>query len=500
MLCVWCCMVKYWPATSTIGKFMSRALWVIDLLSNKITPACDVLFYERRTLAQFRTDQQAGADLALVLALPAGVLTTLRPAATVASTTSTVSQSRLPRFLARLRSLRRGSAARCPSLLLVPPHHGSLPDPALGRMGPLPDHWPTSGALLPDCGGRLLPLHHSFPLAGKADVLKPWLLARCGAQGLCGLRLHSDHGGEFSSTRLETFCQGRGIIQSYTLPASPQQNGVAKQRIGLVMEVARTSMCHASAPQFLWPQAVRYAAHQLNMCPSDARPRVMPVSLWTGSLGVATDFRVWGSLAHDCALSANKLSPRTCACVFLGFPLDASGWVFYDPVTYEFFASQDVMFDESHPLPPSRPAPSGVSHITPHSSPPQRLVPVVSGGTGGAVAEGEGTGAPGVGGVGFGGAGGVGVEVTPVEDTAASSRRFHPASPHGLPSVLQFPPRCRLLWSMGVFPREKLVAPGVSVVKVLVLRRLLRLEKERERFEKAKQQQQQEQSQSQQQE
>ncbi|CAI7790861.1 unnamed protein product [Closterium sp. NIES-53] len=154
-------------------------------------------------------------------------------------------------------------------------------------------------------------------------------------------------------------------------------------------------MCHASAPQFLRPQAVRYAGHQLKLWPSDARPRVTPVSLRTGSPGVAADYRVWGSLAHVCAIGANKLSPRTHACVFLGFPLDTSGWQFYDPVTCQFFSSQDVTFDESvsyyrsHPHrgseafspplfltlepppvapvapPPSRPAPSGVSHVTP---------------------------------------------------------------------------------------------------------------------------------------
>ncbi|CAI7813868.1 unnamed protein product [Closterium sp. NIES-54] len=123
-----------------------------------------------------------------------------------------------------------------------------------------------------------------FTLRRKAKiptVLEPWLLARGGAQGLCGLRLHSDRGGEFSSTRLEMFCQGREIIQSYTLPDSPQQNRVAERRIGLVMEVAQTSMCHAGAPQIVWPLAVRYAAHQLNLWPSDARPRVTSISLWT---------------------------------------------------------------------------------------------------------------------------------------------------------------------------------------------------------------------------
>ncbi|CAI7730526.1 unnamed protein product [Closterium sp. NIES-53] len=290
-----------------------------------------------------------------------------------------------------------------------------------------------------------------FPLRRKADVptvLEQWLLARGGTEGVFGLRLHSDCGGEFSSTCLQTFYQGRGIIQSYTLLDSPQQIGVAKRRIGLVIEVARNSMCHAGAPKFLWPQAVHYAAHQLNLWPSDARPRVMPIFLWTGFPGIAADYRVWGCLAHVRAPCANKVYARTCACVFLGFPLDASGWVFYDPVTQQFFASQDVTFDESvsyhrsHPHrgseafspplfltlepppvipvapPPLRPAPSGVSHVTPQSSPPQRPLSVVSGS-----------------------AGGVRVENTPEEDMGVSTQRPRPASPSGFPSVPQFPPR-----------------------------------------------------------
>ncbi|CAI7773824.1 unnamed protein product [Closterium sp. NIES-54] len=115
-------------------------------------------------------------------------------------------------------------------------------------------------------------------------------------------------------------------------------------------------------PQFLWPQAVRYAAHQLKPWPSDARPWVTLVSLWTGSSCVTADFYVWGSLAHVCALGANKLSLRTRVCIFLGFPLDTAGWVFYDPLTYEFFYSQDITFDESVCYYRSRPhrGPGGV--------------------------------------------------------------------------------------------------------------------------------------------
>ncbi|CAI7887598.1 unnamed protein product, partial [Closterium sp. NIES-53] len=47
------------------------------------------------------------------------------------------------------------------------------------------------------------------------------------------LRLHSDRGGEFSSARLGAFCRAQGIRQTFTLPASPQQNGIAERRIGM---------------------------------------------------------------------------------------------------------------------------------------------------------------------------------------------------------------------------------------------------------------------------
>ncbi|CAI7837263.1 unnamed protein product [Closterium sp. NIES-53] len=87
------------------------------------------------------------------------------------------------------------------------------------------------------------------------------------------LRLHSVRGGEFSSDLLRDFYRGEGILQSFMLPASPQQNGVVERRIGLVMEVARTSMIHAAAPHFLWPFAVRYAAHQLNIWPRVSLPQ-----------------------------------------------------------------------------------------------------------------------------------------------------------------------------------------------------------------------------------
>ncbi|CAI7865033.1 unnamed protein product, partial [Closterium sp. NIES-54] len=111
------------------------------------------------------------------------------------------------------------------------------------------------------------------------------------------------------------------------------------------MDVARTSMIHAAAPHFLWPFAVQYAAHQINLQPRVSLPETTPTLRWTGKAGIASAFRVWGSRAFVRDTSADKLSSRAVPCVFLGFPPDALGWQFYHPTSRRVLSSQDVMFD-----------------------------------------------------------------------------------------------------------------------------------------------------------
>ncbi|CAI7888733.1 unnamed protein product [Closterium sp. NIES-54] len=81
------------------------------------------------------------------------------------------------------------------------------------------------------------------------------------------------------------------VPETFMLPASPQQNGIAERRIGMVMDVARTSMIHAAAPHFLWPFAVQYAAHQINLQPCVSLPKTTPTLRWTGKVGDTSTFR-----------------------------------------------------------------------------------------------------------------------------------------------------------------------------------------------------------------
>ncbi|CAI7822449.1 unnamed protein product, partial [Closterium sp. NIES-53] len=273
---------------------------------------------------------------------------------------------------------------------------------------------------------------------------------------------------------------------NFTLPASPQQNGVAERRIGLVMEVARTSMIHAAAPHFLWPFVVRYAAHQLNLWPRVSLPETSPTLLWKGKVSDASRFRVWGARAFVRDTTADKLSLGAIPCVFLGFVPDAPGWQFYDPASRRVFASQDVTFDESvpfyrlfpyrtaprpptplflapgppqvDPLPAPGPAPSGVSQVDPSAPAPVEVTGdsgpaascAVPGGAelGGAESGGAEREEPG--GAAFGGAASGGAEPACAEPGGAESGG---ESPEG--SATAFP---RSPWSSHLRPRVPLTS------------------------------------------
>ncbi|CAI7826800.1 unnamed protein product [Closterium sp. NIES-54] len=215
-----------------------------------------------------------------------------------------------------------------------------------------------------------------FPLSTKGevpDVLIPWIrrarlqLSERFHSDFPILRLHSDRGGEFSSDLLAAYCAEHGIEQSFTLPASPQQNGVAECRIGLVMEVARTSLIHAAAPHFLWPFAVRYAAHQLNLWSRVSLLETSPTLLWTGEVGDASRFRVWGSRAFVRDTSTDKLSSCAVPCdvtfdesvpYYRLFPYRTAPL----PPPPLFLTPGAAVVD---PLPPQGAAPSGVSQVDP---------------------------------------------------------------------------------------------------------------------------------------
>ncbi|CAI7891980.1 unnamed protein product [Closterium sp. NIES-53] len=174
------------------------------------------------------------------------------------------------------------------------------------------------------------------------------------------LRLHSDRGGVFSSDLLRAFCRAEGIRQTFTLPASPQQNGIVERRIGMVMD---------------------YAAHQINLRPRVSLPETTPTLRWTGKVGDASAFRFYHPTSRR-VLSSQDVTFDESVSYYRLFPYRAASL----PPPPLFVAPGTPLVD---PLPPQGPAPSGLSQVDP-AEPVE--VAVDSGAARGAEPTGAGTG------------------------------------------------------------------------------------------------------------
>ena len=66
------------------------------------------------------------------------------------------------------------------------------------------------------------------------------------------------------SRDFKEFCDEHGIKREYTIPRTPQQNGVVERQNRTVQEMARSMMNEKNIGQTYWVEAIHTAVHVLN--------------------------------------------------------------------------------------------------------------------------------------------------------------------------------------------------------------------------------------------
>ncbi|RVW63029.1 Retrovirus-related Pol polyprotein from transposon TNT 1-94 [Vitis vinifera] len=153
--------------------------------------------------------------------------------------------------------------------------------------------------------------------------------------------VRSDRGGEYYGRYDESgqnpgpfakFLEKHGIRAQYTMPGTPQQNGVAERRNRTLMEMVRSMMSYSSVPISLWGEALKTAMYILNRVPSKAVPKT-PFELWTGRKPSLRHIHIWGCPAEARIYNPHekKLDSRTVSGYFIGYPDKSKGYRFYCP-------------------------------------------------------------------------------------------------------------------------------------------------------------------------
>ena len=153
--------------------------------------------------------------------------------------------------------------------------------------------------------------------------------------------VRSDRGGEYYGRYNETgqnlgpfarFLQECGIEAQYTMPGTPQQNGVAERRNRTLLDMVRCMLSHSSLPDFLWGDAIKTAVYILNQVPSKSVPKP-PYELMIGKKPTLKHFHVWGCKAEVRPYNPQlkKLDLKTISGFFIGYCMGSRGSRFYCP-------------------------------------------------------------------------------------------------------------------------------------------------------------------------
>lgn len=157
-------------------------------------------------------------------------------------------------------------------------------------------------------------------------------------------RLRTDRGGEFKSSNFQKFCLENGISQEFTAGYTPQQCGAAERLNLTLLNKVRAMFCDSNLPKYLWGEAIRTAAYQLNRSPSNAIQGRIPAEIFLGKRDLSR-LRVFGSKAWYLLLpKGNKLEPRGRAARMVGY--SGAGYRLWDPMKNSVVISRDVNFDE----------------------------------------------------------------------------------------------------------------------------------------------------------
>ncbi|CAI7839025.1 unnamed protein product, partial [Closterium sp. NIES-54] len=207
-----------------------------------------------------------------------------------------------------------------------------------------------------DDHSRYVSVHLLHTKAAVPEVLMAWVEQAQTTFDRKVKRLHSDGGGEFCNDKLKAFCSSEGIQQNFTLPDSPQQNGIAKSRNHTLVQITRCLLGHSNAPHSLWGYALYHAALLYNLYPHPHLPDTTPTTLWLRKTPTPRSLRVWGCTAYVLLnpqarrQHGGKLGPKTQTCIYLGHNADSPDYLFLNPSTQQLVRSRDVVFDETRPF------------------------------------------------------------------------------------------------------------------------------------------------------
>jgi hypothetical protein len=160
--------------------------------------------------------------------------------------------------------------------------------------------------------------------------------------------LHTDNGGEFTSSTLTDFLADNGTTITYTTPHTPQHNSMIERMIQTVMNVTRCMLIQAQAPKSLWALAAKCAVYVVNRRMSSVNNNKTIAESWSGRRVKLDHMHTWGCDAYyykHKVQRESKVDERAAQGIFVGYDNDNDTYYYiYDMESNKIIKTRDVKF------------------------------------------------------------------------------------------------------------------------------------------------------------
>jgi transposase InsO family protein len=108
-------------------------------------------------------------------------------------------------------------------------------------------------------------------------------------------KVRSDNGTEFKNTNIKKFLDEEGIGHEFSVPYTPQQNGIVERKNRTLIEAARTMLDECKVSDQFWAEAINTACHAINHLYLHKILNKTAYKLLLGKKPNVSYFRVFGS-------------------------------------------------------------------------------------------------------------------------------------------------------------------------------------------------------------
>ncbi|CAN0051570.1 unnamed protein product, partial [Sphacelaria rigidula] len=165
--------------------------------------------------------------------------------------------------------------------------------------------------------------------------------------GLGVHRLRSDRGDENIADYFRRYCKTTGILQEFSSPHSPQQNGMSERNGRTHFKFPRCFLNEAGLPRFLWGEIAATSVFLSNRLQHRSINGETPYYRMFGKQANLAFLRIIGSRAFVHKKGhINKLKDTAWEGVLIGHDDDSPTYRIYDRYSGKIYSSRNVTFIE----------------------------------------------------------------------------------------------------------------------------------------------------------